>query len=66
MPSSVADKEIEKLRQEATEHPHGHVRPRKDKSKARCGGPGLCPVCRTEKQMVAAGELPEKIEAWST
>ena len=27
---------------------HGHVRPRADGAKARCGGPGLCGVCREE------------------
>ena len=28
---------------------HGHVRPRKDGMKARCGGPGICPICSAEK-----------------
>lgn len=28
---------------------HGHVRPRPDGVKARCGGPGMCPEC-TAKQ----------------
>jgi hypothetical protein len=28
---------------------HGHVRPRPDGVRARCGGPGMCPVCSTEK-----------------
>jgi hypothetical protein len=28
---------------------HGHVRPRPDGVKARCGGPGLCNVCRRER-----------------
>lgn len=27
---------------------HGHVVPRPDGMKARCGGPALCPVCRKE------------------
>lgn len=27
---------------------HGHVRPRPDGVKARCGGPGLCPRCARE------------------
>lgn len=27
---------------------HGHVRPRADGFKARCGGPGLCKVCTFE------------------
>lgn len=28
---------------------HGHVRPRPDGVKARCGGPAICSVCRAEK-----------------
>jgi rubredoxin len=28
---------------------HGHVWPRPDKRKARCGGPGLCPACSIDK-----------------
>jgi|GEM_PF-3054365 len=27
---------------------HGHVRPREDGVKARCGGPGMCSVCSIE------------------
>lgn len=27
---------------------HGHVRPRPDGVKARCGGPAICPECRRE------------------
>lgn len=27
---------------------HGHVTPRPDGVKARCGGPGLCKVCAAE------------------
>jgi hypothetical protein len=27
---------------------HGHVTPNADGSKARCGGPGICPECSTE------------------
>jgi hypothetical protein len=27
---------------------HGHVRPRPDGVKARCGGPGICPECSKE------------------
>ncbi|MGH9095589.1 MAG: hypothetical protein ACRDXE_10550 [Acidimicrobiales bacterium] len=27
---------------------HGHVRPRPDGVKARCGGPPICPVCARE------------------
>lgn len=32
---------------------HGHVVPREDGSRARCGGPGICGVCSRE----AAQEL---------
>lgn len=28
---------------------HGHVTPNADGSKARCGGPGVCPECSHEK-----------------
>ena len=27
---------------------HGHVHPRSDGVKARCGGPGICSVCSKE------------------
>lgn len=27
---------------------HGHVTPNPDGSKARCGGPAICPVCAKE------------------
>lgn len=27
---------------------HGHVFPRPDGAKARCGGPGICPMCSAE------------------
>lgn len=27
---------------------HGHVNPRPDGVRARCGGPGICPVCSKE------------------
>lgn len=27
---------------------HGHVRPRADGAKARCGGPAICPTCAAE------------------
>lgn len=29
--------------------PHGHVTPRPDGQRARCGGPGICPVCSVEQ-----------------
>ena len=28
---------------------HGHVTPNADGSRARCGGPGICPVCNGER-----------------
>jgi hypothetical protein len=31
---------------------HGHVRPNPNGILARCGGPGLCPVCATEELKV--------------
>lgn len=31
---------------------HGHVRPRPDGMKARCGGPTVCKVCKAEKDTV--------------
>jgi len=33
---------------------HGHVRPRPDGVKARCGGPGLCSVCSREAAAMKA------------
>lgn len=41
---------------------HGHVNPRPDGVKARCGGPGFCKVCSAEKSRaivppVAAGSV---------
>lgn len=35
---------------------HGHVRPRSDGVKARCGGPGICSECSAE-----AGREPGKV-----
>jgi hypothetical protein len=35
---------------------HGHVRPRADGAKARCGGPGICPECSRER----AAEKPQE------
>lgn len=38
--------------------PHGHVVPRPDGAKARCGGPALCPECAREAaQHAAASEI---------
>lgn len=30
---------------------HGHVRPREDGLKARCGGPALCKTCQAEQEL---------------
>lgn len=32
---------------------HGHVRPRPDGARARCGGPAICSVCAKEAAQVA-------------
>jgi hypothetical protein len=32
---------------------HGHVTPRPDGAKARCGGPALCSVCQRERAALA-------------
>lgn len=34
--------------------PHGHIVPRPDGAKARCGGPALCASCRGEAAAEAA------------
>lgn len=34
---------------------HGHVTPRPDGGKARCGGPALCSVCRAEETREVLG-----------
>lgn len=40
---------------------HGHVTPNADGSKARCGGPAICPKCASEagqaKAVVDAGRV---------
>jgi len=33
---------------------HGHVTPRSDGVKARCGGPGFCSVCNAEQALLRA------------
>ena len=33
-------------------HWHGHVRPRPDGIKARCGGEGMCPTCKEERDLL--------------
>lgn len=39
---------------------HGHVRPRSDGVKARCGGPPICPVCALELAQKSAEEQMAK------
>lgn len=36
---------------------HGHVKPRPDGAKARCGGPALCTKCQAEKAAQYAEEM---------
>lgn len=36
---------------------HGHVVPRKDGARARCGGPGICSVCNEEFARLHAGTV---------
>lgn len=36
---------------------HGHVRPRPDGVKARCGGPGICPECARGLAQAGKGVL---------
>lgn len=40
---------------------HGHVTPRPDGAKARCGGPAICATCRAEQ--AAASVATVTIEA---
>lgn len=37
---------------------HGHVRPRPDGAKARCGGPALCAECKAEQDAVVSAFAP--------
>lgn len=36
---------------------HGHVTPRQDGARARCGGPAICSVCAAEKAQLDASRL---------
>lgn len=48
---------------------HGHVIPNPDGSKARCGGPNLCPVCAEELKRLnqAMRNLTEDdLKNWAT
>jgi hypothetical protein len=44
---------------------HGHVRPRDDGHRARCGGPGMCPLCSQEaaQRTDPAPNLPDFTDA---
>jgi hypothetical protein len=43
--------------------PHGHVRPRPDGVKARCGGPAMCAVCaREQRDMTTAATQDPQCE----
>ena len=35
---------------------HGHVTPRPDGARARCGGPGICAACAKEKSQLDASK----------
>ena len=37
---------------------HGHVFPRADGAKARCGGPGICPECSRDQSHATRKETP--------
>jgi hypothetical protein len=41
---------------------HGHVRPRPDGAKARCGGPALCKACQQELADLKAENVVKKDE----
>jgi hypothetical protein len=51
-----ADEADAKLR--ADNQGHGHVRPRPDGARARCGGPGICNECSREKAALAEFRKP--------
>lgn len=41
---------------------HGHVTPRADGAKARCGGPTLCLVCAREARQLMGVRIPRKAQ----
>ncbi len=54
------------MRNGVTNTGHGHVRPRPDGVKARCGGPGLCGECSREASRKKAGHGEAYIAAGAT
>lgn len=42
--------------------PHGHVTPRPDGQRARCGGPGICPQCSRERLVEVSETGPSESE----
>lgn len=52
--------------QTQSQHPwHGHVRPREDGVKARCGGPAMCDKCKLEQTLYGEKKTDEeKILYW--
>lgn len=46
---------------------HGHVYPRTDGTKAKCGGPAICGYCRAESQTQTDNAIKSAVEqhnAW--
>lgn len=43
---------------------HGHVWERPDGFKARCGGPGLCKECSSDRHRVKYSTAHVKVEGW--
>lgn len=41
---------------------HGHVTPNPDGTKARCGGPALCPICAKELAAYNAGAFQAHLD----
>lgn len=43
---------------------HGHVFPRPDGVRMRCGGPALCPECARDSAVKRRGQDPETVARW--
>lgn len=43
---------------------HGHVFPRADGHRMRCGGPGLCHECSRDKVILDRSRDPETVAQW--